>query len=52
MDSSKEEKINFSTFSSILGTSEPEIIEPGFLSTEIIEQVCEQSQINFDVNYS
>ncbi|XP_024924709.1 65-kDa microtubule-associated protein 6 isoform X2 [Ziziphus jujuba] len=38
MDSSKEEKINFSTFSSILGTSEPEIIEPGFLSTEIIEQ--------------
>ncbi|KAF3432050.1 hypothetical protein FNV43_RR26789 [Rhamnella rubrinervis] len=38
MDSSIEEKLNFSRYTSILRTSEPEITEPGFLSTEIIEQ--------------
>lgn len=39
MDSSIEEKINFSRYTTFLRTSELEITEPGFLSTEIIEQV-------------
>ncbi|KAG2701720.1 hypothetical protein I3760_06G057600 [Carya illinoinensis] len=38
MDSPKEEKNNFSRITSILGSSETEITEPGVLSTEIIEQ--------------
>ena len=42
MDSSIEEKINFSRYTSILRTSESEITEPGFLATEIIEQVWDQ----------
>ncbi|KAJ4829110.1 hypothetical protein Tsubulata_032893 [Turnera subulata] len=38
MDSPKEEKKNFSRIINILGLSESEIIEPGLLSTEIIDQ--------------
>ncbi|KAM2658345.1 hypothetical protein EV2_021064 [Malus domestica] len=39
MDSSKEERNNFSRVTRIFGISEAEITEPGLLSTEIIEQV-------------
>ena len=39
MDSTKEERSNFSRITSRLGSSELGIIEPGALSTEIIEQV-------------
>lgn len=39
MDSSREERSKFSRITLILGNSEPEITEPGFLSTDIIEQV-------------
>lgn len=39
MDSSKEEINNFSRITCILGASEAEITEPGFLSMEIIEKV-------------
>lgn len=39
MDSPKEEKNTFSRITSILASSESEIIEPGVLSTEMIEQV-------------
>ncbi|BBG94624.1 MAP65/ASE1 microtubule associated protein family protein [Prunus dulcis] len=38
MDSSREERSKFSRITLILGNSEPEITEPGFLSTDIIEQ--------------
>ncbi|CAL5427864.1 unnamed protein product [Camellia sinensis] len=38
MDSTKEEKSNFSTITLMLGSSELEILEPGALSTENIEQ--------------
>ncbi|XP_048230397.1 65-kDa microtubule-associated protein 6 isoform X2 [Ricinus communis] len=38
MDSPKEDKNSFSRITSILGSSESEIIEPGVLSIEIIEQ--------------
>ncbi|CAB4295880.1 unnamed protein product [Prunus armeniaca] len=38
MDSSREERSKFSRITFILGNSEPEITEPGFLSTDIIEQ--------------
>ncbi|KAL5553336.1 hypothetical protein UlMin_040737 [Ulmus minor] len=38
MDSSRDEKNNFSRIASILGTSEVEITEQGFLSKQIIEQ--------------
>ncbi|XP_021821111.1 65-kDa microtubule-associated protein 6-like isoform X2 [Prunus avium] len=38
MDSSREERSKFSRITLILGNSEPEIQEPGFLSTDIIEQ--------------
>ncbi|KAG8637579.1 hypothetical protein MANES_15G138700v8 [Manihot esculenta] len=38
MDSPKEEKNTFSRITSILASSESEIIEPGVLSTEMIEQ--------------
>ncbi|GFS39098.1 microtubule associated protein (MAP65/ASE1) family protein [Actinidia rufa] len=38
MDSTKEERSNFSRITSRLGSSELGIIEPGALSTEIIEQ--------------
>lgn len=43
MDSSKEERSNFSRVTRIFGISEAEITEPGVLSTEIIEQVECQS---------
>lgn len=43
MDSSKEERSNFSRVTRIFGISEAEITEPGLLSTEIIEQVEYQS---------
>lgn len=39
MDSTNEEKITFSRITSILGSSEAEIVEPGALSVEIIQQV-------------
>lgn len=39
MDSKKEEKSKFSRITSIRGLSEFEILEPGVLSTESIEQV-------------
>lgn len=39
MDSSREEKNNFSRIALILGKSESEITEQGFLSMEIVEQV-------------
>ncbi|XP_028096875.1 65-kDa microtubule-associated protein 6-like [Camellia sinensis] len=38
MDSTKEEKSNFSRITLMLGSSELEILEPGALSTENIEQ--------------
>ncbi|KAF2305700.1 hypothetical protein GH714_007628 [Hevea brasiliensis] len=38
MDSPKEEKNTFSRITSILGSSESEVIESGVLSTEMIEQ--------------
>ncbi|KDP38177.1 hypothetical protein JCGZ_04820 [Jatropha curcas] len=38
MDSPKEEKNSFSRITCILGSSESEIIEPGVLTTDIIEQ--------------
>lgn len=38
MDSSREEKNNFSRIAAVLGASESEITEQGFLSMEIIEQ--------------
>ncbi|KAL7000744.1 hypothetical protein U1Q18_001897 [Sarracenia purpurea var. burkii] len=38
MDSTKEEKSNFSSITSILESSELEILDPGALSTENIEQ--------------
>ncbi|CAB4265284.1 unnamed protein product [Prunus armeniaca] len=38
MDSSREERSKFSRITFILGNSEPDITEPGFLSTDIIEQ--------------
>ncbi|PQP95427.1 65-kDa microtubule-associated protein 6 [Prunus yedoensis var. nudiflora] len=38
MDSSREERSKFSRITLILGNSEPEITEPGFLSTDIIER--------------
>ncbi|KAG2701718.1 hypothetical protein I3843_06G053400 [Carya illinoinensis] len=44
MDSPKEEKNNFSRITSILGSSETEITEPGVLSTEIIEQASAEVQ--------
>lgn len=44
MGSPKEEKNNFSRITSILGSSETEITEPGVLSTEIIEQVQDHSR--------
>lgn len=43
MDSPREEKNHFFKITSILGSSETEITEPGVLSTEIIEQVQEHS---------
>jgi protein regulator of cytokinesis 1 len=46
MDSSKEEMSKFSRITYILGNSEPEITQPGFLSTDIIEQVAYQSHIS------
>lgn len=39
MDSSKEERSKFSRITFILGNAEPEITEPGCLSTDIVEQV-------------
>lgn len=39
MDSSREEKNNFSRIAAVLGASEYEITGQGFLSMEIIEQV-------------
>lgn len=39
MDSPTEEKNKFSRLTSVLGFAESEIIEPGVLSAEIIEQV-------------
>ncbi|KAK9276656.1 hypothetical protein L1049_006192 [Liquidambar formosana] len=42
MDSSKEEKGNFIRITSILRSPEPEITEPGVLSTEIIEQASSE----------
>lgn len=39
MGSTKEEKSNFSRTTWIRGLSEMEILEPGVLSTENIEQV-------------
>lgn len=46
MDSSKEEMSKFSRITYILGNSEPEITQPGLLSTDIIEQVAYQSHIS------
>ncbi|XP_062113226.1 65-kDa microtubule-associated protein 6 [Humulus lupulus] len=42
MDSSREEKNNFSRIAFILGKSESEITEQGFLSMEIIEQASQE----------
>ncbi|XP_008220951.1 PREDICTED: 65-kDa microtubule-associated protein 6-like [Prunus mume] len=42
MDSSREERSKFSRITLILGNSEPEIAEPGFLSTDVIEQASEE----------
>lgn len=39
MDTSKEEKAYFLRITSVLGSSESEIVQPGALSMEIIEQV-------------
>lgn len=39
MDSPNEERNKFSRIASVLGSSESEIVEPGILSTEIIDQV-------------
>ncbi|PIN00851.1 Microtubule-associated protein essential for anaphase spindle elongation [Handroanthus impetiginosus] len=39
MDTPKEEKVCFSKITSILGLSESEIVQPGSLSVEVIEQV-------------
>ncbi|KAI3467947.1 hypothetical protein Pfo_024610 [Paulownia fortunei] len=39
MDIPKEEKVCFLTITSILGSSESEIVQPGTLSVEVIEQV-------------
>lgn len=39
MDSSREEKNNFSRIAAVLGASESGITEQGFLSMEIIKQV-------------
>ncbi|KAM7467384.1 hypothetical protein LguiB_014946 [Lonicera macranthoides] len=42
MDSTNEEKITFSRITSILGSSEAEIVEPGALSVEIIQQASSE----------
>ncbi|KAM7487820.1 hypothetical protein LguiB_025304 [Lonicera macranthoides] len=42
MDSTREEKNNFSRITSILRFSEPEIVEPGALSMEIIHQASSE----------
>ncbi|KAM6567554.1 hypothetical protein CsatA_026682 [Cannabis sativa] len=42
MDSSREEKNNFSRIAFILGKSETEITEQGFLSMEIIDQASQE----------
>lgn len=39
MDSSNEERSNFSRITSVLRSSESDITEPGVLSMELIEQV-------------
>ncbi|KAK6921569.1 hypothetical protein RJ641_012076, partial [Dillenia turbinata] len=39
MDSPKEEKVKFARISSVLGSSESDISEPGFLSAQVMEQV-------------
>lgn len=45
MDSPKVERNKFSRIASVLGYSESEVDEPGILSTEIIEQVCNLRRI-------
>ncbi|XP_044480584.1 65-kDa microtubule-associated protein 6-like [Mangifera indica] len=42
MDSPKEEKSSFSKITCVLTLSEPEVTEPGVLSTEIIEEASEE----------
>lgn len=39
MDTTKEEKGNFSRITSVVSLSESEILEPGSLSMDIIQQV-------------
>lgn len=40
MDTTREEKRNFSRITSVIRLTEAEMIEPGALSTETIQQVC------------
>lgn len=47
MDSPKEEKNTFSRIISVLGSSEPEVMESGVLSKEMIEQVSMHSVLFF-----
>lgn len=50
MDSPTEEKNKFSRITSVLGFAESEIIEPGVLSSEIIEQVWTSLNLLFILN--
>lgn len=45
MDTPKEEKVCFLRITSILGSSESEIVQPGALSVEVIEQVWKQHKL-------
>lgn len=42
MDTPKEERASFLRMTSVLGLSELEIVQPGALSLEIVEQVQDQ----------
>lgn len=44
MDTTREEKSKLSRITSVLRLSEAEVTEPGALSLEVIEQVCEHAQ--------
>ncbi|KAJ0833225.1 putative microtubule-associated protein, MAP65/Ase1/PRC1 [Helianthus annuus] len=42
MNTRREEKQHFSRVASIIRVSEAEVVEPGYLSTEVIQQVSQE----------
>ena len=45
MDTSKEDKASLLRITSVLGLSESEIVQPGALSPEIVQQVEKQYEL-------